>query len=87
MAKGKHYDPGKFQRPGIDLDHHGRAWRDVHVYDLKPGDVVQGKGLVEALDWDDCGNWRVEYFSHERVHYSEEQLIAAFTKPLTTDKD
>lgn len=44
------HKPKPFQRPGITLseDLHGskKRWVDAHPVSLKPGDILQGKGLI-----------------------------------------
>lgn len=38
--------PAAFQRPRIDISHHGRTWQQVSAEDVAVGDTVPGVGLV-----------------------------------------
>ncbi len=75
-------------KPFIDLDRHGRAWRVVKAGDLLPGDVVEDRGLVEAVNTTSRGGYlEIEFFSHERLMCSADDTVTAFTKPLTNESD
>lgn len=78
--------PPPFKRNSIDMDHHGRQWRQVKVVSLLPGDVVQGRGLVEEVYLrEDNDSVEVEFWSRERHLYNFISEVTAFARPLTDD--
>lgn len=72
--------PAPFQRPGIDIGHHGREWKDVLGNTLRRGDIVAGKGLiVESWPVDEYPWVEIEYFNGE-VDIVGEALVKAFVR-------
>jgi hypothetical protein len=77
--------PAPFQRPGVDLDRHGRKWDTVLAKDLQDGDVIKDRGLVKTVwpftDPDyEVDEIHVVLFNDEVDNYEPDQEIEAFVK-------
>lgn len=75
--------PPPFKRNSIELGRHGRSWQSVPAEELKPGDVVEGKGLVESVTACSMSVTSVEFWSRETFDYGYGCAVRAFVKPLT----
>lgn len=81
--------PPPFKRPSIEGGRHGRVWQEIDASQLRVGDVVKDKGLIESIE--DRSEWdKIEVFflSRDSVTYELDSKVTAFSrKPsLTTDE-
>lgn len=72
--------PPPFKRPGISLSTgETKAWKDVSVYSLRPGDIVRGKGAVDFVS-DASGGVKVLWQNGSFTHYDEGDIVHAFVR-------
>lgn len=81
------HKPKPFQRPGIDIGHHGRAWLKVRAGFLKSGDTVQSLGLVTAVTHRDAGAVFVDFFSGEWREFAVQDEVQAFVRQPEESSD
>lgn len=77
--------PPAFKRDSVDLGRHGRTWQSVEAWQLKVGDIILGKGLIESIDQANLDIVSVQLVMGDVLHYSPEDKVEAFAKQILTD--
>jgi len=76
--------PAPFQRPGIDVGHHGREWKDVAASELCEGDIVADCGLVVGVERieQDADDWfiQIDYLNTSSISAEPYDIVKAFVR-------
>lgn len=72
--------PKPFQRPSVDLTHHGRDWQHVFPGNLQPGDIVAGIGMIDARPLEAFGKMSLVNSLGETHIVDPDQQVYAFVE-------
>jgi hypothetical protein len=79
-----------FQRDAIDLGRHGRTWQTLVAEDLRVGDIIRDRGLVESIeDRSEVEEIDVKLVMGDCITYKLTDNVVAFSKKtvLTDETD
>jgi predicted transcriptional regulator len=78
--------PAPFQRPSIELSHHGKTWQEVPARLIQSGDIIAGFGKVGAIYENLADDTLVQIFcenavAQEVVCFDPEDVVRVFGLP------
>ncbi len=77
-----------FQRDSIDMGRHGRSWQTVSAEDLRVGDIIRSRGLVESIeDRSEVDEIDVKLIMGDYITYKVTDQVMAFSKKPTVLTD